>query len=168
MFDKDIQKLWPQSHRAVCQQNMIINSPDVKTLKVWHVYGILLIFFSIRISSLVHTCICIHDVRLKGLASGHKDHPYIVYMWVGMFNDILIIIWNKQWLHLLKLFVVFQFVLQGLITILHQMKQWAVPTPLLCTTLQMQVIPRWRKVTLLTFYVICHIAFESTVIGQEL
>ena len=107
--------------------------------------------------------------EIEGLmASGHKDHPYIVYMWVGMFNDILIIIWNKQQLHLLKLFVVFQFVLQGLITILQQMKQWALPTALQYTTLQMQVIPRWRKVILLTFYVICHTAFESTVIGQEL
>ena len=79
MFNKDIQKLWPQSHRAVYQQNMIINSPDVKTLKLWHVCGILLIFFSISISSLVHTCICMHDVRLKGLASWHKDHPYFVH-----------------------------------------------------------------------------------------
>lgn len=26
--------------------------------------------------------------EIEGLmASGHKDHPYIVYMWVGMFND---------------------------------------------------------------------------------
>ena len=66
MFNKDIQKLWPQSHRAVYQQNMIINSPDVKTLKLWHVCGILLIFFSIRISSLEHTCVGMHDVRLKG------------------------------------------------------------------------------------------------------
>lgn len=65
MFNKDIQKIW-QSHRAVYQQDMIINSPDVKTLKVWHVCGILLIFFSIRISSLVHTGVCMHDVRLKG------------------------------------------------------------------------------------------------------
>ena len=38
-----------------------------------------LYIFSISISSLVHTCICMHDVRLKGLASWHKDHPYIVY-----------------------------------------------------------------------------------------